>query len=181
MNISFIKINNLSEVDFDDLYERSKDTIDVNWPSSSSFTDEQRKQIFIDLTNSAINGAWEGIDSVNPTDRFLLVKVVDTDTNTVLSLVSGFVSEDGTYDGKHSFSTKDSTGSRNYLYSEAHRIARNQFYIQEGITQVKYSNLPEDSNMYKFIKLRANAGNYDIVEDFENFPGYRTIITAPRL
>jgi hypothetical protein len=43
MNLVTITINDLSEVDFDDLFERSKDALAANWPTASVMTDEEKK------------------------------------------------------------------------------------------------------------------------------------------
>lgn len=165
MNIASVLIKDLSEVDFDDLYERSKGAIEASWPADSPYTDEERKAQCIAMINSGINDEWPGLNLHNPGDRYFMVKAVDTDTGKDMGLVCGFIIDGDTLDGRHSFTAADETGSRNYLYTEEVRAQRNQFYRDQGITKVLYRNIPTDSVMHRFIKMRANAGHYEVIEE----------------
>jgi hypothetical protein len=180
MSYTYVTINDLTEVDFDDIYERSKDAIETNWPTGAETTSAQKKEIVRSNIQSCIDGTWAGTPPLAEDDRFLMFKIVDQ-LGTVMGLVSGFVTANGTFDGKNSLSAPAADGSRNYIYSQQNKLARDQYYRDNGISYIKYNNLHVDSPMYKFLKLRANAGNYDIVSDEETFPGFRTLVTAPRL
>jgi hypothetical protein len=177
MNLVTITITDLSEVDFDGLYEKARDAIDASWPSSSNYTDEERKQAMIALITSGLNNEWPGLNSHGPEDTYVLAKQVDLDTNTDVGLVSGFVLPDGTFDGRHSMSAADENGSRNWLYSEQFRQARNDWYASIGVTKTLYRNIPANSIMHKSVRMRQNAGHYTILEDVESelLPGFRNI------
>ena len=165
MNIVSAVINDLSEVDFDDLYERSKDAIDANWPADSSFTDAERKAKCIEIITSGINNEWPGLNVHAPNDRYFMCAATDTDTGKVMGLVCGFIIDGDTHDGRHSFTAADENGSRNYLYTKQTIAQRNQFYRDNGIAKVLYRNIPTNSIMHRFIKYRANAGNYEVIEE----------------
>ena len=96
MNLTYQIINDLSEIDFDDLYERSKDAIDANWPAGSTMTDAERKAAMIALIESGANNEWPGLNPHGPNDRYVMAKFVDLDTGKDLGFVSGFILEDGT-------------------------------------------------------------------------------------
>lgn len=182
MNIDHIIIHNLDEVDFDGIYAGSLDSIQKNWPADTSIQGEEIKTHVINMIQSALNNEWPGLNAHSPNDKHILFKHVDLDTNIDMGLISAYITPDGILDGRHSFSRVDSSGSRNYLYLPETVEKRNQFYRDIGISKIKY-NLPNDSHMYKFLKYKAGAGNYIIVEDTEHasFPGFRTVITAPIL
>lgn len=177
MNLVTITITDLSEVDFDGLYEKARDAIDASWPSSSNYTNEERKQAMIALITSGLNNEWPGLNMHGPEDIYVLAKQVDLDTNTDVGLVSGFVLSDGTFDGRHSMSAPDENGSRNWLYSEQFRQARNDWYASIGVTKTLYRNIPANSVMHKSVRMRENAGHYTILEDVESelMPGFRNI------
>lgn len=180
MTYAYVTINSLSDLDYDDLYERSKDIVESNWPSISTVTAEEKKAIITGLIQSSIDGQWAGAGEVGADDRYLLFKIVNTDTDTAVGIVSGYITPDGTFDAKHSLSSPDG-GSRNYIYTEQNRLARDQYYRDNGITKIKYNNLPEESPLYKFLKLRAGSGYYTIVSDEECSPGFRTVVTQPNI
>lgn len=165
MNIVSAVINDLSEIDFDDLYERAKDAIDANWPASSPYTEEERKAKFIEVITSGINNEWPGMNPHSPNDRYFMCAGTDTDTGKVMGLVCGFIIDGDTHDGRHSFTAADENGSRNYLYAKQTIAQRNQFYRDNGIAKVLYRNIPTNSIMHRFIKSRANAGNYEVIEE----------------
>jgi hypothetical protein len=168
MNISHVIINSLDEVDFDGIYDGSLDSVEKNWPSDSPLQGEQIKTHIRNMIQSALDNEWPGLNVHSQSDTHILFK---------------HITADGVLEGRHSFSRAESNGSRNYLYLPATVESRNQFYRDIGITKIKYNNLPEASHLYKFLKYKAGSGNYDIVEDFETpgMPGFRTVITAPRL
>ena len=175
MNLVTITITDLSEVDFDGLYEKAKDAIDASWPASSSMTNEERKSAMIAIVTSGLNNEWPGLNSHDPQDRYVAAKQVDLDTGLDVGFVSGFVLPDGTFDGRHSFSARDANGSRNWLYSEQFRQARNDWYASIGASKTLYRNIPENSIMHRSVRLRENAGHYTILEDVESMPGFRNI------
>jgi hypothetical protein len=169
MNIVTTTINDLSEVDFDDLYERSRDAIDVNWPADSPLTDEERKAKIIEIITSGINNEWPGLNAHSPNDEYFMAKSVDTDTNKVMALVCGYIIDGDTHDGRHSLAAADENGSRNWLYSEQTRASQNQYQRDNGITKLLFRNIPTDSVMHKIIKRRANAGDYEVIEETLGF------------
>jgi hypothetical protein len=168
MNIVYTIINDLSEIDFDDLYERSRDAIDANWPTSSTMTDDERKAAMIALIESGINNEWPGLNAHGPDDRYVMAKVVDIDTGKDMGFVSGYVLTDGTLDGRHSLTAPDENGSRNYIYNEENKTARRNFHIEIGVNKSLYRNIPNNSIMHRMLRLRANAGNFEILEDVES-------------
>lgn len=176
MNLVSIPINSLSELDFDDLYKRSKDAIDVSWPAVSQYGDEERKAIMIALIESGLNNEWPGLNPHGPNDTYVASKSVDLDTGKVMGLVAGFILEGGIFDGRHALSAADESGSRNYLYSEQFRQMRRERQTSLGITKTLYRNIPADSVWHKSIRNRQYAGHYTILEDVESSPGFRNII-----
>ena len=175
MNLVTITITDLSEVDFDDLYEKARDAIDASWPASSRMTNEERKQAMIAIITSGLNNEWPGLNVHSPEDRYVAAKQVDLDTDTDVGLVAGFVLPDGTFDGRHSMSAPDENNSRNWLYSEQFRQALNDWYASIGVTKTLYRNIPADSVMHRSVRMRENAGHYTILEDVESLSGFRNI------
>ncbi len=175
MNLAYQIINDLSEIDFDDLYERSRDAIDASWPSSSTLTDDERKENARAIIISGLNNEWPGLNAHNPNDRYVVVKTIDSDTGDLMSLVCGFVIEGGIFDGRHSFSAADANGSRNYLYSDSLRQLRSALNQELQVDKYLYRNIPANSVMHRSLKYRENAGHYQIVEDVESTPGFRNI------
>ena len=168
MNIVYTVINDLSEIDFDDLYERSKDAIDANWPASSTLTEAERKANMRALIESGINNEWPGLNLHGPNDSYIMIRAFDTESGKDMGFVSGFILEDGTLDGRHSLTAPDENGSRNYIYSEENVTAKNNLNIQIGITKHLYRNIPANSIFHRTLRMRANAGNYEILEDVDS-------------
>jgi hypothetical protein len=179
MNIVYTVINDLSEIDFDDLYERSKDAIDANWPAGSSLTNAERKAAMIALIESGANNEWPGLNPHGPNDRYVMAKFVDLDTGKDLGFVSGFILEDGTLDGRHLLTAPDENGSRNYVFNQENATAKNNFNIQIGVTKHLYRNIPANSIYHKTLRIAANAGNYELLEDVDSptfGPNFRNIL-----
>jgi hypothetical protein len=168
MITSYSLINDLSEIDFDDLYERSKDAVDANWPASSTMTNDERKAAMIALIESGINNEWPGMNPHGPNDRYILIKTTDIETGITMGMASGFILEDGTFDGRHSLAAPDENGSRNYIYTEENRAQRNALNIQIGVDKMLYRNIPANSIMHRILRQRENTGNYEILEDSES-------------
>jgi hypothetical protein len=186
MNIAYIQIHDLSEIDLDDLYERCRDAIDSNWPESSTLTPEERKANMFALIESGINNEWPGLNVHAPGDTYIMLKIVDLDTETTMGFVSGYLIagngfnvEGKIIDGRHSFIAPDENGSRNYLYTEPSRIARQGFHDAIGATHSLYRNIPADSIQHRILRIRANAGTYELVEDADSptlGPAFRNIL-----
>lgn len=175
MNLVSSVINDLSEIDFDGLFERAKDAVNASWPASSPMTDEEKKEAMRSIINSGVAGNYIGADDPGPDYVYHMAVTTDTDTGLVMSLVCGFISPDGTFDGRHSLTAADANGSRNWLYQEQNRLARIQGRTDHNITKALYRNIPEGSVFHRFIKMRAAAGHYEVVEDVESYTGHRNI------
>jgi hypothetical protein len=178
MNLTYQIINDLSEVDFDDLYNRALDAIEVSWPTNASYTNEQRKATMIAIIESGLANEWPGLNEHGPNDRYVASKIFDLDTGKDMGLVCGFVLEDGTYDGRHSLSAPDENGSRNYMYTDQWRAVRNAFNAEIGVDKSLYRNIPANSVMHRHLRMRAGAGHYEILEDVESplGPSFRNIL-----
>ena len=85
-----------------------------------------------------------------------------------MGMASGFILEDGTFDGRHSLAAPDENGSRNYIYTEENRMQRNALNIQIGVDKMLYRNIPADSIMHRILRQRASTGNYEILEDVDS-------------
>lgn len=181
MTITYSLINSLDDIDYDDLYERSKDVVELNWPADSPLQGNDIKNHIANMINSGLANEWPGLNPHSPHDRFVLFKSEEAETGLVVGLIAAYITPEGILDGRHSFSTPDSTGSRNFLYTAETVQNRDQFYRDLGVTQIKYNNIPADSSLYRLLKLRANAGYFTIVSDEEAMPGFRTLITQPNL
>ena len=175
MNLTYQIINDLSEIDFDDLYERSRDAIDVSWPAESPLMDSERKEIIRTMITSGLNNEWPGLNKHSPNDIYVVVKTIDSDTGNLMSLVCGFVLEGGIFDGRHSLSAADENGSRNYLYSDSLRQLRSELNQELQVDKYLYRNIPADSVMHRSVRMREVAGHYTILEDVESMPGFRNI------
>jgi hypothetical protein len=165
MNIVHSIINDLSEIDFDDLYERAKDAVEASWPAHSPYTDAERKTKLLEMIESGINNEWPGTNVRGEDDVWFMAKSVDTDTGIVMSLGCGYIIDGDTHDGRISLVAPDETGSRNYLYNEQTRLDRNRFYTENGISKILYRMIPTNSVMHRFIRYRANAGYYSVIEE----------------
>ena len=181
MSITYSIINSLDEIDFDDLYERSRDAIESNWPADSPIQGDDIKTHILNMIQSGINNEWPGLNPHSPTDRYVVFDNVESSTGKLVGLVCAYITEDGTLDGRHCFSTPDSSGSRNYIYTGENIEVRNDFYRELGGTKIKYNNIPVDSVLYKLLRLRSNAGYFTILSDEESAPGFRTMVTQINL
>lgn len=181
MSITYTLINSLDDIDYDDLYERSKDVVELNWPAASPIQGNDIKVHIGNMITSGMNNEWPGLNLHVPTDTPVLFKSEESDTGLLVGLVFGYITEDGTLDGRHSFSTHDSSGSRSFIYAAETIQNREQFYRDIGITKVKYNNIPDNSSLYRVLKLRETAGYFTILSDEESQPGFRTIVTQPNL
>jgi hypothetical protein len=168
MNIAYIVINDLSELDFDDLYERSKDAVDASWPETSPLTDAERKAAMIAVIQSGIDNEWPGLNMHGPHDRYTMVKMVDVATGKEMGFISGYVLSDGTMDGRHSLVAPDDNGSRNYLYSAENRPARDGYLREIGVNKGLFRNIPANSVFHKVLRSRANSGAFEIIEDVDS-------------
>lgn len=177
MNVSYIIINDLSEMDWDDLYERCRADIDAQWPAASTLTSEERKANMLAVIESGMNNEWPGLNPHEPNDRYLMAKIVDLDTGQDMGFVSGFILEDGTLDGRHMLTAPDENGSRNWLYEN--KTARNNFHLSIGVTKILYRNISANSIYYKILRSRAAAGALELVEDVDSpmyGPAFRNVL-----
>jgi hypothetical protein len=179
MNIVYTVINDLSEIDFDDLYERSKDAIDANWTENSTLTDAERKTNMRTLIESGINNEWPGLNPHGANDTYIMIRAFDTVAGKDMGFVSGFILENGTLDGRHSLTAPDENGSRNYVFNQENVTAKNNFNIEIGITKHLYRNIPANSIFHRTLRMRANAANYELLEDVDSpthGPNFRNIL-----
>jgi hypothetical protein len=168
MNIAYIVIHDLSEIDLDDLYERCRDAIDRDWPEVSPLTSEERKANMFAVIQSGIDNEWPGKNLHGPHDRYTMVKVVDLDTGITMGFLSGYLIEDGILDGRHSLTAPDENGSRNYLYSAENRPARDGYFREIGVNKALFRNIPANSVFHKVLRSRANSGAFEIIEDVDS-------------
>lgn len=179
MNIVYIQIQDLSEMDFDDLYERCKTAIDANWPEDSPLTSEERKANMLAIIESGMNNEWPGLNVHRPHDTYIAIKMVDLDTEKVMGFVSGYLTVEGIFDGRHSLIAPDDNGSRNWLYTEQSQIARKNFHTSIGVTRSLYRNIPANSIQHRILRSRTAAGVYELVEDIDSptlGPKFRNIL-----
>jgi hypothetical protein len=167
MNLGYTIITDISEVDFDDLFERSKDAVDASWPAASTMTEEERKAGYIACITSGLNNEWPGLNDHGPNDRYVVMKITDLDTGIDMSCTAGFVLEGGIFDGRHTVTAPNSSGSRNWLYSDQFRQVRNAFHADIGVTKAIYRNIVADSLHYRHILMRSGI-HFEIVEDIES-------------
>lgn len=181
MNIAYIQIHDLSEIDFDDLYERCRDAIDADWPKSSTLTSEERKTNMRALIESGMNNEWPGLNPHSPNDTYIVLKFVDLDSETVMGFASGFLLEGGIFDGRHSLTAPDENGSRNYIYTKQSQMARKVFHDGIGVTHALNRNIPANGIQHRMLRNRANAVDpaIEIVEDVDSptlGPAFRNIL-----
>lgn len=164
MNVTYTVINSLDELDYDDLWERSKDAVQANWPDTPFDGSKERIR---EIIESGINNDWPGKHAHNEDDTHVMFKSEDSDTGLLLGLICGFLTTDGTFSGSVAFSTRDSTGSRNYIYTPQAIAARNQIYAEIGITKIKYNTILKNSSYHRLLKLRESSGTYTIIEELD--------------
>lgn len=168
MNIAYIVINDLSEIDFDDLYERCRADIDAHWPASSTLTSEERKTNMLAVIRSGINNEWPGLNIRNLNDRHIMSKTINLDTGKEMAFLSGYILSDNvTFDGRHSLTAPDENGSRSWLYENL--SARDTFLRSLGVSKALFRNIPTDSIMHRIIRRRAlESGGFEILEDADS-------------
>lgn len=177
MNIAYIQIHDLSEIDLDDLYERCRDAIDANWPESSTLTSEERKTNMFAIIESGMNNEWPGLNAHSPNDPYIMFKSIDLDTGINMGFISGYLLEDGTLDGRHSFTAPDENGSRNWLYEN--QTARNDFLLSIGVNKSLFRNIPANGVFHRILRARAAAGAFELLEDVDSpshGPNYKNIL-----
>lgn len=180
MNVVTSLINSLEEIDYEDLWERSKDAVQANWPTDAgSF--ENAKEFLRDMILSALNNDWPGKHPHSPNDTYIMFKTEDADTGLLLGLSCGFLSPDGTLNGSQAFSTPDTTGSRNYIYAPETIENRNAFYREVGINKIQYTMIVKNSSYHRLLKLRQSTGNYTIISETEMGDSYITVLTQLNL
>jgi hypothetical protein len=135
---------------------------------------------FRSMIESGLNNDWPGKHPHGPEDRFVLIRVRDTDAELDIGLAFGFIISNETFDCICAFSSPDSTGSRNYLYTDHGIESRNAIYRELGITYLRYVTIVKNSNFHRWLKLRANAGNYTIISELGD-DDYVTLVTQPNL
>lgn len=165
-------------MDFDDLYERCRDAIDADWPATSTLTSEERKANMIALIESGISNEWPGLNPHGPNDRYVMSKTVDLDTGKEMAFLSGFILSDNvTFDGRHSLTAPDENGSRNWLYEN--RTARNNFLLGLGVNKALFRNIPANSVFHRVLRARAASGAFELLEDVDSptlGPKFRNIL-----
>lgn len=177
MNVAYIIINDLSEIDWDDLYERCRAHIDAHWPASSTLTSEERKVNMLAVIESGMNNEWPGLNAHGPNDRYVMLKTVDLDTGKDMGFISGFILEDGTLDGRHLLIAPDENGSRNWLYEN--QTTRNNFLLSIGVNKTLFRNILADGIFHRILRARAAAGALELLEDVDSStlgPTFRNIL-----
>ena len=178
MNVVYIIINDLSEMNWDDLYERCRADIDAHWPASSTLTSEERKANMLAVIESGINNEWPGLNAHSPNDRYVMSKTVDLDTGKEMGFISGYILDDNvTFDGRHSLTAPDENGSRNWLYEN--QTARNNFLLGLGVNKGLFRNIPANGIFHRILRARAAAGAFELLEDVDSptlGPDFRNIL-----
>jgi hypothetical protein len=180
MNIVHTLINSLDEINFDDLWERSKDTVATNWPESGFSNLDDARDNFKAIIQSGLNNDSPGMHPHDPEDRFVLIRVRDTDTEIDIGIAFGFIKSNETFECICAFSSPDASGSRNYLYTPHGIESRNAIYRELGITYITYFMILKNSNFHRLLKLRARAGNYTIVSELDRGE-FVNVTTQPNL
>lgn len=157
-NISYQKITSLGEVDFDTLFLASFDLFDRSFPLPTSFTYEQKKQLYLDQLQSAFDGSWS---VKNTDDTFLIYKgLVD---GSECALTGGYVQSDGAF-RVHWMLTAPSGNNRNWLYSSEHRAALKAIFAQESVVYYMACTFV-GSDIYNIIQSRKAAKFFTVAEE----------------
>jgi hypothetical protein len=179
MNIAYIQVHDLSEIDFDNLYERCRAAIDADWPEKSPLTSEERKENMRAIIESGMNNEWPGLNVHRPHDTYIVLKMLDLDTEKVMGFVSGYLIEGGIFDGRHSLISPDDNGSRNWLYTEQTQAAVKNRLDDFDVTKWLYRNIPANSIQHRILRNRAASGAYELIEDVDSptlGPKFRNIL-----
>lgn len=160
MSAQFIKIDDLSEVSFDSLFESSIISLDASmpWPPGVS-TSDQRKNVYQSHLEQAIAGRSDVIPSASAS--FVMFKVVIDGKDVMLS--AGFVTLE-TYSPRWYLVGPDASGSKNWLYNTTTETERRSFLQGMGISQYEVTTL-NPSPMYTVMKNRINSGKMALVSE----------------
>lgn len=165
MTVIHQKITSLAEVDFDYLFTESASRIDGNFLWNPSFTLEDKKQFYYNQIQDAIEGKSH---LIKDGETFFMFKTMIDGQDKELS--AGFKGIDGKYRGHWNLSAPDNTGSRNWIYTKETRDSRKLLLNSEGITAYSMPTYV-GSDLYKFVKYRKNAGNFELLEERPTIPG----------
>lgn len=166
MIISYEKIASLNEVNFDYLFIESFSRLDTNflwYKPDLTFSD--KKEFYLNQLQSAIEGKFP---LEKDGDRFFMYKTLLDGEEKELS--AGFIGIDGSYRGHWNLSASDTLGSRNWMYTKEARDARKILFNSNGAYSYTIFTFI-GSDLYKFIKYRRNAGNFNIIEEKPTLPG----------
>ncbi len=164
MAVTFDKINTLSDVDFESLYDASFPDININFFNKvpKEMTEEQKKQYYFNQCNSAVNG-------LSPLQKegesFFGFKIVVDGVDRVLN--AGFLEVDGTTYRGHWYLTSPINGSRSFIYSAETAAVRQAFFESEGITHYKAPTFA-GSLMYRALQRNNTSNVISIVDQVDN-------------
>lgn len=166
MIITHQKITSLSEVNFDYLFLESVTRMEGNflW-ARPDFTVEEKRDFYYNQLQDAIEGRSH---LIKENETFFMFKTILDGEDKELS--AGFIGQNGVYRGHWNLSAPDSTGSRNWIYTQEARDSRKALFNANGI--VAYS-MPTfvGSDLYRFVKYRENAGFFKILEEKPTIEG----------
>jgi len=157
-NFTYKKVTKLSAVDLDTLFESSMAALDQNFPWNPLFTATDKKKFYLDQLSSAVKGKWKIKDE---TDTFFMYAVYAD--NILCQFVAGYIQSNGSF-RVHWMLTNPINDSRNWLYTPENRSALVKFYADNSITSYRVTTFI-GSSIYKLMKLRANAGFFEIVDE----------------
>lgn len=174
MTVNHQRITSLSEVDFDYLFIESVDKIEGNffwW--RPSLTVAEKKDYYYKQLQDAVEGRSPLIQE---NETFFMFKTLLNGQDKELS--AGFIGQDGVYRGQWNLSAPDSTGSRNWIYTQETRDSRKALFNENGITAYSIPTFV-GSDLYKFVKYRENAGFFKILEEKPTVegPNPRNLVT----
>lgn len=166
MVITHQKIASLAEVDFDYLFSESASRIDGNflWANPSA-TFSEKKEFYLSQLQDAIE---DRSHLMKDGEKFFMFKSLVDGEDKELS--AGFIGVDGRYRLHWNLSAPDSTGSRNWIYTKESRDSRKALLNSNGITAYVMPTYI-GSDLYKFVKYRKNAGNFELLEEKPTIPG----------
>lgn len=159
MNIEFVQIDSLDDIDFDYLFSESYVRMENTFlwaPGINTY--EQRKQFYFNQLQSGIDGTWP---LKNDTDTFVMI-VTKVD-NEVVEFAAGFMDEDRYLSLRWHLTAPGSTGNRNWRYSAEANQARRALVSQLNAAGFKEFTW-KGSLHYRMLRMRAQTGNFTLEE-----------------
>ena len=159
MQVEYVKISSLDEVDVSTLYEASASVIDQSyiwWPAGVT-SPEQKKEHYIAVLKAAFN-KMISVGDYDVNSLFAFKATIDG-VDSLLNV--GYV-KDNCYASYWYLTSPDASGSRNWLF--ASKNIMHAFYKNSGFNSFKFVTY-EGSLLLRNTRMRHNSGHIVILNE----------------